>query len=64
VGKPRICFNAHRIYDPVTIPEYFNGLDLKEFAIVTDLGQFFRDVSPGDYKDQKYACGCYLFYKK
>lgn len=63
VGKPRIQFNAHRIYDATSFSKYFDNLELIEFAIVTDSQQFFRHKSPGDYKEQKYACGCFHFRK-
>ncbi len=63
IGKPRICFNAHRIYDPVSILRYFDSLTLIEFAVVTDGGQFIRRALPDEYTDQKYACGCYFFRK-
>jgi len=61
VGKPRICFNAHRIYDPISILKYFKNMELIEFAVVTDESQFKRHVSPDAYMNQKYACGCYYF---
>jgi hypothetical protein len=65
VGKPRICFNAHRIYDPEWIKSYFDDrfLRLEEFAIITDDGSFLRMQTPESFRDQIYACGCYAFKK-
>lgn len=65
VGKPRICFNAHRIYDPTWIEDYFEakGLHMDEFAIVTDQGILLCEQSTEHYKNQDYACGCYVFSK-
>lgn len=65
VGKPRICFNAHRIYDPVWIKKYFEdrGLSLDEFAIIPDNGSLLRNQMVENFRDQIYACGCYAFRK-
>lgn len=65
VGKPRICFNAHRIYDPTWVENYFTsrGLVLKDFSVVTDEGRFCAAENPINYRDQKYGCGCYMFQK-
>lgn len=61
VGRPRVCFNAHRIHDPRAIVELFGELELVEFAGVDDGGRFARHRSPGDFVDQSYACGMYHF---
>lgn len=59
VGKPRVCFNAHRIHDPVAVVGWFDELELVEFACVDDDGRFRRDVDPADLRGQRYACGMY-----
>jgi len=64
IGKPRICFNAHRVHDPREVIEYFNKLDLVEFSVVDDAGDFVEKVSPNNYAEQSYACGMYVFKKK
>lgn len=61
VGRPRVCFNAHRVHDPRVIPELFNELELVEFSGVDDGGEFRRYRSPEDFADQFYACGMYRF---
>lgn len=63
VGKDRMCFNSHRITDPVKVLSIFDNLMLEEFNVVTDLGDFKQDVNPDDYKNQDYACGIYQFTK-
>ena len=65
VGKPRVCFNSHRINDPILIRDFFQSLKLKlkEFSIITDNGSFFPNQNPENYFDQNYACGCYHFIK-
>jgi len=61
VGKPRICFNAHRIHAPGTIIEYFEGLELVEFSGVHDDGRYVERVSLDAFKDGEYACGLFWF---
>jgi len=66
VGKPRICFNAHRIYSPTWIKDFFGnkGLRLEDFAIVTDEGNFLYNQLPENFTNQSYACGCFEFRKE
>lgn len=64
VGKPRVCFNAHRIHSPAQIIEYFSGLKLVELSGVTDLGEFIEGVSPDVLENASYACGMFHFTKE
>ena len=59
VGRPRVCFNAHRVLDPREIPALFDELELAEFAGVDDDGVFRRHRTVGELADQNYACGMY-----
>ena len=64
IGKPKIVFNAHRIYSYNQIMAYFMGFNLKEFALVLDPGYKKRFVTNPDKKTsdtQKYGCGCFWF---
>jgi len=63
VGKPKIEFNAHRIYSYEQILSYFTGFNLKEFSLITDNKDFFENANPELVKDQKYGCGCFWFTK-
>jgi SAM-dependent methyltransferase len=63
VGKPKIEFNAHRIYSFEQIKEYFSGCELVEFALIPDAGGLIIDADPALVKDQKYGCGCFWFKK-
>jgi len=63
VGKPKIEFNAHRIYSYEQIVGYFLDMTLKEFSMVTDDKDFIENAQPGMVKDQKYGCGCFWFVK-
>jgi SAM-dependent methyltransferase len=59
VGRPRVCFNAHRVHDPRALRELFGELELVEFAGVDDTGAFRRHRAPEELADQSYACGMY-----
>jgi hypothetical protein len=64
VGKPRLCFNAHRIHAAETICDYFSGLDLVEFSGVHDDGRFVEQVELSEFRQSKYACGMFWFKKR
>ncbi len=63
IGKPRVCFNAHRIHSPAQILEYFSELNLVEFTFVDDSGRFLQNVEPEQATDAKYGCGLFQFTK-
>lgn len=63
VGKPRIRFNAHRIYSYEQIAGYFSDLSIAQFALVDDKSQFTINPDPGYASQQDYGCGCWLFKK-
>jgi SAM-dependent methyltransferase len=63
VGKERVCFNAHRIFNPKTIVEYFGKLELRGLSGVTDNGKLIRDISLSRLEKSKYACGLFEFTK-
>ena len=64
VGKPKIEFNAHRIYSFEQIVEYFSPLTLKEFSLIPDEGGIIVDANPALVKEQNYGCGCFWFKKQ
>jgi SAM-dependent methyltransferase len=64
VGRPRLCFNAHRIHAPVAVRELFPELDLVSFAGVDDSGRFRKELRPEDLEDANYACGFFEFFRR
>jgi SAM-dependent methyltransferase len=67
VGRPRLMFNAHRIYSFEEIISYFHVLELREFSLVPDnpsKGSFIKNADPALVKEQAYGCGCLHFIKK
>lgn len=64
VGKPRVVFNAHRIYSYRQVVDTFGDLKLAEFALIPDdgaVGGLLRNVSPELADQQSYGCGCFWF---
>jgi predicted SAM-dependent methyltransferase len=64
VGRPRVEFNAHRVYAPSAILEAFGGLKLVSFAGCDDKGRFLQAPRPEDLAQAKFACGFYEFAKE
>jgi SAM-dependent methyltransferase len=66
VGRPRIIFNAHRIYSFDQIRSYFENLDLIDFSLIPDNrenGGLIRNATPAMADAQEYGCGCFYFRK-
>ena len=66
VGKPRIFFNAHRVYSYEEILNYFGSFKLKEFSLIEDDGfekGIIINADPNKVKNNEYACGCFWFEK-
>ncbi|EKE02188.1 MAG: hypothetical protein ACD_20C00413G0012 [uncultured bacterium] len=67
LGRPRIQFNAHRIYSYDQIIGYFSDFKLEEFALIPDNGDMEGIVynAPRELVDtQSYGCGCFWFRKQ
>jgi hypothetical protein len=67
IGRPKIMFNAHRIYSYDMIAEYFKELEMKEFNLITqDMlgGGLIANPSKKMVNSQTYGCGCFWFMKK
>lgn len=67
VGKPKIQFNAHRVYSYRMVLEMFPGLILKEFSLIPDnaidKGIIYNATEEQSNK-QVYGCGCFWFVKE
>jgi SAM-dependent methyltransferase len=64
VGRPRIRFNAHRLYSPVQVREHFLPLTLHEFAFIDDRpdGGPIRTVPVAELPSvTAEGCGCFWF---
>lgn len=61
VGRERVEFNAHRIFDPLRPLKCFPELTLLSFAGVNDSGDLVTNSTPQDFQDAEYSCGLYEF---
>ncbi|MHC4657562.1 MAG: DUF268 domain-containing protein [Planctomycetota bacterium] len=64
VGKPRVCFNAHRIHSPKQILQYFSDLKLIEFTCTDDNKRFMQNINIDVLENAKYGCGMFCFTKE
>lgn len=64
VGRPRLCFNAHRIHSPGQILDYFRDLKLVELSGSTDQKEFVDNIDIAKLENEKYACGMFWFTKE
>jgi SAM-dependent methyltransferase len=63
-GRPRVVFNAHRIYSFAQVRSAFSGLALQEFSLIPDDAQtrgMIANASSDEADRQNYGCGCYWF---
>lgn len=66
VGKPKILFNAHRIYSYNQILEYFNGLSLVDYALVSGYDSYnglIYNATEEQTNNENQGAGCFLFRK-
>jgi len=66
VGKPRIQFNAHRVYSFEQVVSMFHLLKLESFSLIPDNAfeqGILEEADPALVALQKYGCGCFLFRK-
>ncbi len=66
IGKPRVMFNAHRVYTYAQIVEYFPELALERFDLIPESGEvgIIYNAKEADADKQNYGCGCFCFTKK
>jgi hypothetical protein len=59
IGRERVEFNAHRVFDPYTILDAFRDLRLVSFAAVDDAGDLQPQTEPSAWRDARFACGLF-----
>lgn len=68
IGKPKVLFNAHRIYSYAQIRKYFEkDFELMDFLLIPDNAITRGTIHPAGEKEadqQTYGCGCFWFKKK
>lgn len=63
VGRERVCFNAHRVFDPQTIIITLSDFNLLEFGLVDDSGVYKESAFPEAACHLEYGCGLFVFEK-
>ena len=65
VGLGKVMFNAHRVFDPITVPQWeANRLELERFDHVDDAGVLHLNSEPSEAEALEYGCGIYTFKRK
>jgi SAM-dependent methyltransferase len=62
IGRERLEFDGHRVFDPKTVLNAFKPLELVSFAHVDDDGDYFDAGNPDQFSGW-YGCGLFLFSK-
>jgi SAM-dependent methyltransferase len=65
-GRPRICFNAHRIYSYQHVIDMFSDVTLKEFSYVPSDNsppKFIKNADPLIATNEDEGAGCFWFTK-
>ena len=63
VGRERVEFNAHRVFAPKTILDYFSQLNLISFSYVGDDGSLYESGDISAAAMCEYGCGLFQFTK-
>lgn len=66
VGNSKVQFNAHRVYSYEQIINSFPGMDLIQFALISEHpsdGGLILNATAEDVAKQEYGCGCFWFKK-
>jgi SAM-dependent methyltransferase len=63
VGRERLCFDAHRVFDPATVLAMFDELELVEFAYIDDDGSGVRTGAMDQVRQCEFGCGLFVFRK-
>jgi SAM-dependent methyltransferase len=64
IGRPRVQFNAHRIFSYRQVVEAFPGFSLVEFALIPERardGDLLVGATEAHADAERYGCGCFHF---
>jgi SAM-dependent methyltransferase len=65
IGCERLCFDAHRVFDPGTIFDLFKPLEMTEFSLIDDEGnKIIEGASFDQARRCAYGCGLFVFRKR
>lgn len=64
VGRERLCFDGHRIFDPQTVIDMFSPLERDTFSLIDDAGRLLEEgVTLEQARACEYGCGLFVFVK-
>lgn len=63
-GRERVCFDAHRVFDPQTTKDMFSGLELVDFSFVNDQNRFVPSIPFEEARLADHGCGLFEFRKR
>lgn len=63
VGRPRVCFNAHRVHAVGQVLGCFPGLELLELSGIDDRRNYLERCAPETLDACDYGCGLFRFRK-
>ena len=63
IGKERLVFDSHRIFNPKTIIDLFDECELVEFSAIDDSNTLIRNAKFDDCDGYDYGCGLFHFKK-
>lgn len=64
VGRERVCFNAHRVFNSKLLAIMFDCMELVSFSCVDDGGNYVENTSIQATDSDEYACGLFHFRKR
>jgi ubiquinone/menaquinone biosynthesis C-methylase UbiE len=63
IGRQRLEFNAHRIFDPKYIVRLFQDCQLIKFSAVDDKNEYCENADMDAFLNSDYSCGLFHFRK-
>lgn len=63
IGRQRLEFNAHRVFNAEYILKLFTEFELEEFSLIDDKENFLENANLKESAKQNYACGLFHFKK-
>ena len=63
VGVEKVCFNAHRVFNPKTIVDIFDQMNLINFSLIDDDGNYRESCELSEGAFLTYGCGLFAFEK-
>lgn len=61
IGRERVEFDAHRVFDPRRVAAMFDPLTVEEFSVIDDCAEFHENAQLDDFVDAYFACGLFVF---